>query len=932
MFFTEFYENLIESGCNILQSKIEDKNTWESIFPDFKEQLALRLQNLCIRTLIVEMHVCDGRGELDGRDSQEKYEYFCKEIIKKEEFIRRTFKDYPVLRQCIEEAVENMAAFYIDVLEYFQKDRKAIQQALCQGKAVRNIRRIKGGFSDVHNKGRCVVRVVLDNGTEILYKPRSMGNEKRYAEMLQWLTRETGINQYEYVILSYPDHSWCSIVSYASCDSQKELEDYYERLGVQLFLTYLLGTKDLHCENIIASGGYPVLIDLETLTNIRYNRQRITANDEILYRLSQSVLYTGILPFCHWNQEGKGVNSSVISGTEGQRYPFKVPVIIHGGTSDMRITYQYPESVKNRNLAAIRGEFQEPLLYVDKLQKGFQAAYLAIMKKKEEFHTLLRELEDLQCRYLVADTQRYSMVLSGSYHPELLGDRTERDCFLYSMQKGRKRDEKAIVDSEVKALSGGDIPYFHYKMNARYLADGQGMRIEDYFLCRPIDLLSQKLGELCEIDMEIQCGYIGVALEMMSGQNEQFLNRVYRSEVCSALKMDEWNEKLKASRVKENIKLLTERVLQNAVWNRGHNEVSWHTVQFSDENRKNWLIRPMNMYLYDGLAGMLLLMHDLKRTDGRQEIVEIYESLRAQMFQYTDSGIQSLKNLQTRNTGIYEGEGSVIYTYLLLYQEGAGAEYLDYAQRHAQIVGQLIDEDTKYDLLNGNAGAVRALLMLYEIVPDRAYLEMAETAVDVLEKSAEEQEQGIGWAVEEGILPMAGAAHGNGGILMALLHLWRLTSKDRYEQLAEKVWAYEEALYNPEINNWVDIRAGKQATDAHGAMAWCHGAPGILYTRMKCCEYVKNQKWKSRLEKDMHRAYKKLKEYWRRDSWCLCHGICGNLWILEKASNILAEVSEVEIFRRYPVWEEVYLLPQEKENPGLLNGYGGILLYLIQEK
>ena len=59
MFFTEFYENLIESGCNILQSKIEDKNTWESIFPDFKEQLALRLQNLCIRTLIVEMHVCE---------------------------------------------------------------------------------------------------------------------------------------------------------------------------------------------------------------------------------------------------------------------------------------------------------------------------------------------------------------------------------------------------------------------------------------------------------------------------------------------------------------------------------------------------------------------------------------------------------------------------------------------------------------------------------------------------------------------------------------------------------------------------------------------------------------------------------------------------------------------------------------------------------
>ena len=145
MFFTEFYENLIESGCNILQSKMEDKNTWESIFPDFKEQLALRLQNLCIRTLIVEMHVCDGRGELDGRDSQEKYEYFCKEIIKKEEFIQRIFFRYPVLCQCTKKAVENMSAFYADIIECFLKDRQAIQSALCQGKEVQSICGIKGG-------------------------------------------------------------------------------------------------------------------------------------------------------------------------------------------------------------------------------------------------------------------------------------------------------------------------------------------------------------------------------------------------------------------------------------------------------------------------------------------------------------------------------------------------------------------------------------------------------------------------------------------------------------------------------------------------------------------------------------------------------------------------------------------------------------------
>lgn len=434
MFFEGFYEALIESGLDLLQQRVRDTNTLKSIFPDFKEQLAHRLQKLCIRTLIVEMHDYENRGDLKEKDSKEKYEYFCKEIIKKEEFLQRTFARYPVLCQCTEEAVKNMAAFYADIIECFQKDSQAIQQMFCQGKEVRSIHGIKGGFSDVHNKGRCVVRVLLDNGVEILYKPRSMDNEMRYADMLKWLARETGISQYDYTILSYSDHSWCSIVGCASCDSQKELEDYYQRLGVNLFLAYLLGTKDLHCENIIAFGSYPVLIDLETLTNIQYNRDRPTANDEIFYQLSESVLYTGILPFYHWNQEGKGVNSSVISGTAGQQYPFKVPVIIHGGTSDMRIAYRYAKSVKNQNLATIRGEFREPLLYMENLQKGFQAAYFAVMKKKEGFRILLRRLNGLKCRYLLADTQRYSMVLSGSYHPELLRNQAERERFLYSME------------------------------------------------------------------------------------------------------------------------------------------------------------------------------------------------------------------------------------------------------------------------------------------------------------------------------------------------------------------------------------------------------------------------------------------------------------------------------------------------------------------
>ena len=192
-------------------------------------------------------------------------------------------------------------------------------------------------------------------------------------------------------------------------------------------------------------------------------------------------------------------------------------------------------------------------------------------------------------------------------------------------------------------------------MNAKDLVDSYGRRIKNYFAHKPIDLLYPKLEKLCEEDPEKQCGYIELAMEMMTDSPEQFMNKVYCSKEYNIIKKDKAS---KTAQLKQNIELLTERVLRNAIWKHEYNEVSWHTVQFSNENRKNWTIRPMNMYLYDGLAGMLLLMYSLRWSNRKTEINEIYEILKKQMFQYTDSGVQSLENLKTRNTGIYEGEGS----------------------------------------------------------------------------------------------------------------------------------------------------------------------------------------------------------------------------------------------------------------------------------
>ena len=891
----------------------------ENLYSDFSNHLNQQLQTVYLRTFILNLHESKGKGLLKGKDAKEEYEYFCSRIAGDAENVTALFEQYPVLYRCMEKKIGQMVDFYEEILCFFKQDREEICKKLCKGREIRRIVKISGSFSDLHNQGKQVLKIRLDDGTDILYKPHSMENEESYQRLLRWLADMTGLTQYDYPFLSYENHSWSSIVRYQTCKSEMELERYYRRLGVHIFLAYLLGTKDLHSENVIASGEYPVLIDLETLVNITFNRKRATANEEICYQLAQSVLYTGLLPFYSWNYNGNGINSSAISGIEGQVYPFKVPRIKNAGTSDIYIDYCYPESGKDENLATVNGKFQSPSGYRMELLEGFKGAYQAVLGKKKEFSAMLEELRETKSRFLLADTQRYAMLLAGSYHPSLLKDGADRELFLWTMWMGRSEKGKNIIKSEVKDLLDGDVPYFSYRLSETALYDSREERFGGYFEKPAMDILHDRLEKLDADDRDKQCGYICLALALMPENSEDCINRVY-----SAKRMPKEKDALKDGRDAASVcSKLTERLLKYAVWNHDKTQVGWFKVQMSAYGKQTWNIMPMNMYLYDGLAGMLLIFDALKRKSDRKEIADIAVTLKKMLFCYTDAGITSSDRLNTKNTGAYEGEASILYTYLLLNRQTGEGVYLEYAKRHAEIVGRLLGADNKYDLLTGNAGAAAVLLMLYEAAEDSKYLSMAEYAVEVLFMKAQRQETGVGWTVEKGIPPMAGMAHGNSGVLMAVTTLWEKTGRKKYQALAEEIWAYENTLYSREKNNWRDVR-GEDEKDDTGAVAWCHGAAGVLLSRVYCYQHACTKEWRKRMKNDMMHAYEKVKDCWRRDSFTLCHGTCGNLWILEKAAKAIGEETVW-----YDVAGSVRLLPQEIINPGFMNGYGGILYYLL---
>lgn len=921
LFFAEFYQSFLITGIEELQRQLNTRKEkiTPNVYGDFADELAVRLQNIALRTLIAEMHGYKQRGMLKGADSKEEYQDFCR-ICGRKEFFYYIADTYPVLIRCIRERIECQIQYYVQVMQWFREDYDKIVELFFDGVAPGRIAGIESGLSDLHHGGIEVLKICLENGKKIFLKPRSMENEQFFTRLLDWISERTGSSQYHYTILSCHDHSWCEIVEYQSCESEQDIHQYYRRLGEQLFLAYLLGTSDIHAENLIACGPYPVIVDLEALARPGKGGQAESAEDAIYSWIRESVLGTGMLPFYVWNKDGEGIDGSAIHSQKGQNLPFQIPAVAEEETSNMYITYREGFTSAGKNLVQMEEKEETIVAYVDDLLSGFSEAYQAVEKEKVFFQRVLAEGKGLQSRVVLMHTQRYAMLLNSSYHPSLLMDGADREIFLSSIGQGRWDKEEWIVREEIRALLRGDIPCFFSGMDEKSLYAGEEKCEEAFFQRTAYSRILERLAQLDQTDRNKQCDLIRTSIELIPENKENFVNRIY--EVKAGEGLERTMDKESLNRI---IAALTDRLCTYAVWNQKRSAVSWPVLRFASSGNYAWQIRPMGVYFYDGLSGMLLLTTVMQEKQKSERIAKIQKALMRQSFRYTDEGLGDLGNLQSGNTGAYTGEGSIVYTYLKLYQLTKESIYLQYARKHAEIVSQIVPKDTCTDLLGGKAGAAWVFLQMFEQTGEERYVKEAEKSVYSILPQAVKMECGIGWKPEIGENPISGMAHGNAGILMPVLALWELTKKQEYEVLAEKIWEYEESLYREERGNWID--RGKDKEEGEDTVAWCHGAAGILLARLWCYQRVTDRTWKERLKNDIERAYRKTETHWKRDSWSLCHGTGGNLWILDKADQILKKEKKERLditgFR---------LLPQERLNPGIMSGYGGILLYLIYKK
>lgn len=938
--FPDFYEPFLELSIEWAE-RMGDTAQWsEGMISGYMKALIERLQSVSLRTLILEMYISRQEGRLKGEDSAGEYEYYQQHFLKQEEYIDELKEYYPVMFRGMLKMIEMSAELYVLMIKRFYQDQEMINREFYQSNPARKIIGIDGKMADTHRNGQSVQKLILDNGEVLIYKPHSVNNEKTYMQIIQWIYQKCGEKYRTHGIVERGEYGWCQFVEYKSCAERKELETYYRKLGMNLFAAYFLGTGDLHCENLIANGEEPVIVDVETLTKMPDRSTAAGVNGEIKRELERSVLYLGLLPFYSWDRNGNGVNISAVSGAAGQVAQIKVPRIVNPKTADMHVEYQNPTMDGSSNLAMLDGEFIEPQVFSKELEEGFERAYLAAMEDKEGFLSKVWMIRNTQSRYLIRDTQQYVMALNSSYHPDFLSDGAERELSLYSLYEGKSKEQiqHLIVESEVEELLKGDIPYFYYEADGTSLIGGSGRKIPQYFQTTIMEYLEDRLGGMDLKELEIQKKYIRMSMNMMPEKGQSLFNSFGKGIGCKKA------EKLSGKLLLQSACTVGDWILHNACYNENHTEVGWTGVMLAGFREQEWHIQPLNLYMYGGIAGISLFFHALLKNTEDERYASVCKIMDKMLFCYTDQVSEDSSKLLTHQTGVYEGEGSVALVYQLLYVMTGEECYLTYAQKHCVIVEQLIEEDHLYDLLQGNAGAAAVFLNMWNLTGVERYRKLAVRAGELLEENAVKMKKGVGWPSEGATRPLLGMSHGSSGMQSVLFWLGKEVKENRFTTLAVQALEYEDGCYNRERRNWDDYR-DLEITDEEcyniGPVAWCHGAAGILKARYESMEYAPMEV-RDILKKDIQNALDKTMKYAIRDGHCLCHGCCGNIEIIssvydglkskefpagnaEKLCNIYT-ANLVEMIDQGGKG----MLPQEKEHPGIMTGMAGIGYFLLR--
>jgi type 2 lantibiotic biosynthesis protein LanM len=875
---------------------------------------ARQLLQMIIPTCVLELNVARVQRSLTGVTREQRFQRFIARLRQRDAALA-LLSEYPTLARQVVICLDNWIAFNLEFLQHLIADWSELRARFCVGGDPGTLVTLDDGHGDRHQHGRSVLIATFSSGFRLVYKPRPLAVAWHFQELLTWLNdhgAEPRLRTIE--VLDRGDYGWVEFVSQEGCQTRDDVRRFYARHGEYLALLYALEATDCHCENLIASGEHPMLVDLETL----FQPSLSHADNGVTKAYRDSVLRIGLLPQrAFGSADHDGVDLSGIGAAAGQSLPYPVFQLDAQGTDEMRVVEQDGQTVRSGNQPTLDGTDVQVLEYVEAMTAGFATMYRVLLEHRDDLLAadgpLVRFASDT-VRVVLRPTLTYGLLLRSSVHPDALRDALERDM-LFGALCGDIQEFRylaPIVPSEVGDLHRGDVPLFTTSIASRDVVTSDGESIPDFFRHSGMSRVDRRLRLFDEHDCVRQLWFIRASLATTAIGRE---SAAVFARPRHPGRVDATSVRLLAAAEAVGDRL-------DALALHSGDDVSWIGLTLTAKD--HWSLVPLGIDFYNGLAGVAYFLAYLGQATRQTRFTAL-----ARQAANTACRRVSALPLHTSSLGAFDGLGGILFLLTHLGVIWDDAELLSEAEQLAERARALIVYDRKFDITGGSAGGILSFLALHRTTGSESAVAAAIECGDHLLEHARSSDAGVVWPPYfPATGPLSGLAHGVSGIAWALLELFGVTGQTRFRDAALEAFVYENSLFAPERQNWLDLR-DLNGTGGRTFMAgWCHGAPGIALTRLQALRHVDNVTLRSDIATALETT---VREGFQGDQ-SLCHGSLGNMEPLLQARDSFDQerwtghVSRLsgEILHSIQDGGWTCGVPLGVESPGLMTGLAGI--------
>lgn len=891
------------------------------------------------------------------------YDEFTRKLIL--EKFHDFFEEYATLARILSIILKNMVHNTIEFLTRLDTDYQALSDHFHAGEAPGRLIEFKTGISDRHERGKSVVSLQFESGLKLIYKPKNLEIEQVWSDFLIWFNNH-GLqpNLRPLDVLPRGPYGWVGFIKSAPCENMAEIADFYRRTGSLVALIYLLNGNDCHHENLIASGAYPVIIDLESI--LQHNGKPMvddgvnTAVFETINQFGYSVLRTGLLPSWISGKDGYAFDISGIGAYEHQESPYKYIRWENINTDRMGFTLAPITYQEKTNLPVLNGEKHLPTAHQNEIMEGFITAYQLLLEKRADIPIHL--FRNLEVRFIFRSTRIYGMILKKLMNPKFMRSGVEQSIEMELL--GRAFIQLTpptpfwnICRSELRQMEGLDYPMFHATTGSTDLSDSQGVVAKDYLDGAVYHHVQRNLQELCLADMEKQLKIIRASLffrDIDHGKSDSYKQLLDEDPITNQQLQPQRDGKTLyptfmpgggvavdnqvIQHLVDSAMALAERLQREAIVSKD-GSCAWMAVGILPNSEK-YRMQPTSIFLYEGLTGIAIFLSSLFQVTGDQNLGQLKEATLRSLFRGMEMFQKYPAFNRTSSIGITSGLSSVVYGLMTIAKILNDPSFLVKALDFSELITtERVANDPFLDIMFGSAGCALSMIGLHKACGDADALEKARLCGDhLLEKAVELADGSLGWPTSQGKM-LTGFSHGAAGISYSLLKLFEITGEERYRDAAIRGIRYENSQFSEEHQNWYDLRSSinDKKDGPRFMISWCHGAAGIGLSRSATLHLTDFPAVRTNLTT----ALSTIRKAGLRDIDHLCCGNLGRAESLFYTARILHDEALLkEAYKRvFGVMERAkrnghYLLFRAGDNdffnPGYFQGVSGIGYQLLR--